>query len=74
MRTNAVPTGTFEVRKRHFDPIPPAVLHHTCPEAMPTDLISMGLPIPEQALKDLSKNILGIIPRFSEQEHDSGVK
>jgi hypothetical protein len=41
---------------------------------MTTDFLSMGLPIPEQALKDLSKNILGIVPKFSEQEHDSGVK
>jgi hypothetical protein len=41
---------------------------------MATDFSSLGLPIPEQVLQNLSKSILQVIPKFSEQESDSGVK
>jgi hypothetical protein len=41
---------------------------------MATDFASLGLPIPEQVLHDLSKSIVQVIPKFSEQERDSGVK
>jgi hypothetical protein len=58
----------------HFVPTLLTILPHTCAGAMATDFLSLGLPIPEQALKDLSKGILGIIPKFAELESDSGVK
>lgn len=32
------------------------------------------VPIPEQTLRELSKDILGIVPKFADQEPDSGVK
>jgi hypothetical protein len=41
---------------------------------MATDFSSVDLPISEQVLQDLSKSIVQVIPKFSEQERDSGVK
>lgn len=63
-----------KVRSSHPDATPPSVHFRTDVEVMATEIISLGLPIPERALKDLSRNILGVIPKFSEQDRDSGVK
>ena len=33
-----------------------------------------GIPIPEQVLRKMSKDIVGIFPNFADQEPDNGVK
>ena len=41
---------------------------------MAAPILSGEIPIPEQTLRDLSKDIVGIVPNFADLEPELGVK